>query len=111
MAVNPDRINEIMSDFQDKVAGIVRTSGLEHHTNTSSLSNIDSLKNQYLQTVMNAFTLPTTTEGELLSEMDAVVREIERVAKGNQKQKQPKSQQLEQQLTKERQQTLAHGTD
>ena len=83
MAVNPDRINEIMSDFQDKVAGIVRTSGLEHHTNTSSLSNIDSLKNQYLQTVMNAFTLPTTTEGELLSEMDAVVREIERVAKGN----------------------------
>ncbi len=85
MAVNPDRINEIMSDFQDKVAGIVRTSGLEHHTNTSSLSNIDSLKNQYLQTVMNAFTLPTTTEGELLSEMDAVVREIERVAKGQSK--------------------------
>lgn len=85
MAVNPDRVNEIMSDFQDKVAGIVRTSGLDHHTNTSSLSNIDSLKNQYLQTVMNAFVLPNTTEGELLSEMDAVVKEIERVAKGQAK--------------------------
>ena len=85
MAVNPDRVNEIMSEFQDKVAGIVRTSGLDHHSNTTSLSNIDSLKNQYLQTVMNAFTLPATTEGELLSEMDAVVKEIERMAKGQAK--------------------------
>ena len=85
MAVNPDRVNEIMSEFQDKVAGIVRTSGLDHHNNTTSLSSIDSLKNQYLSTVMNAFTLPATTEGELLSEMDAVVKEIERMAKGQAK--------------------------
>ena len=71
MAVNPDRVNQILADFQDRVSGIVRTSGLEHHSNTSNIADIDSLKNQYMTTVMNAFTLPATTEEELLAEMDA----------------------------------------
>ena len=34
---------------------------------------------------MNAFTLPATTEGELLAEMDAVIVEIEKLAKGKAK--------------------------
>ena len=65
-----------MSDFQDKVAGIVRNNGLDHHSNTSNNAEIDALKNQYLQTVMSAFLLPATTEGELLSEMDATLVDI-----------------------------------
>jgi hypothetical protein len=85
MAVNPDRVNQIMADFQDKVSGIVRTNGLEHHSNTSNLADIENLKTQYLNAVMNAFTLPATTEGELLAEMDAVIVEIERLAKGKAK--------------------------
>jgi hypothetical protein len=85
MAVNPDRVNQIMSDFQDKVAGIVRQTGLDHHSNTSNNAEIDALKNQYLQTVMSAFLLPATTEGELLSEMDATLVEITRMAKGKAK--------------------------
>ena len=85
MAVNPDRVNQIMSDFQDKVAGIVRNNGLDHHSNTSNNAEIDALKNQYLQTVMSAFLLPATTEGELLSEMDATLVEITRMAKGKAK--------------------------
>lgn len=85
MAVNPDRVNQILADFQDKVSGIVRTSGLEHHSNTSNIADIDSLKNQYMTTVMNAFTLPATTEGELLAEMDATIVEIKRLAKGKAK--------------------------
>ena len=82
MAVNPDRVNQIMADFQEKVTTIVRTSGLDHHTNTSNMGEIDSLKNQYLKTVMDSFLLPTTTEGELLSEMDATIGEITRLARG-----------------------------
>lgn len=82
MAVNPDRVNQIMADFQEKVTTIVRTSGLEHHSNTSNMGEIDTLKNQYLQTVMDSFLLPTTTEGELLSEMDATIGEIKRLARG-----------------------------
>jgi hypothetical protein len=74
-----------MSDFQDKVAGIVRQTGLDHHSNTSNNAEIDALKNQYLQTVMSAFLLPATTEGELLSEMDATLVEITRMAKGKAK--------------------------
>jgi hypothetical protein len=85
MAVNPERVNQIMADFQEKVSGIVRNTGLEHHSNTSNLAHIDSLKNQYLQTVMNAFILPATTEGELLSEMDATIGEITRLARGQAK--------------------------
>ena len=85
MAVNPERVNQIMSDFQDKVAGIVRNNGLDHHANTSNNSEIDGLKNQYLQTVMSAFTLSATTEAELLSEMDATLFEITRMAKGKAK--------------------------
>lgn len=85
MAVNPDRVNQILADFQDRVSGIVRTSGLEHHNNTSNIADIDSLKNQYMTTVMNAFTLPATTEGELLAEMDATIVEIQRLAKGKAK--------------------------
>ena len=85
MAVNPDRVNQILADFQDRVSGIVRTSGLEHHSNTSNIADIDSLKNQYMTTVMNAFTLPATTEEELLAEMDATIVEIQRLAKGKAK--------------------------
>ena len=85
MAVNPDRANQIMGDFQEKVKGIIRMNGLEHHANSSNLADIDSLKAQYLQTVMNVLTLPGTTEGQLLSEMDATIGEIIRVAKGKAK--------------------------
>jgi len=74
-----------MSDFQDKVSGIIRTNGLEHHSNTSNLASIESIKNQYLQTAMSAFTLPATTEGELLAEMDATLMEITRLAKAQAK--------------------------
>ena len=78
MAVNPDRVNEIMSDFQDKVAGIVRTSGLDHHSNTTK-SIRDRLTKESISSNSNERvpTLPATTEGELLSEMDAVVKEID----------------------------------
>lgn len=81
MAVNPDRVNEILADFHQKIEGIVRKNGLDHHGKSSALSSIDALKQDYVNTVMTTFTLPPTTEGELLSEMNATVVQIERLAR------------------------------
>ncbi len=81
MAVNPDRANEILADFHQKVEGTIRKNGLDHHGKSSALSSIDALKQDYVNTVMNTLTLPPTTEGELLSEMNATVVQIERLAR------------------------------
>lgn len=81
MAVNPDRVNEILADFHQKIEGIVRKNGLDHHGKSSALSSIDALKQDYVNTVMTTFTLPPTTEGELLAEMNATVVQIERLAR------------------------------
>ena len=81
MAVNPDRANEILADFHQKVEGIVHKNGLDHHGKSSALSSIEALKQDYVNTVMTTLTLPPTTEGELLSEMNATVVQIERLAR------------------------------
>lgn len=81
MAVNPEYANQLLSDFQEKVEGIVRTNGLEHHMGTANLSDIDSVKDMYIETVMNTFTLPHTTEGELQAEMNIALVEIKRMAR------------------------------
>ena len=81
MAVNPEYANQLLSDFQNEVEGIVRTSGLEHHMGTSNLADIDLVKDNYVQTVMNTFTLPTTSEGELKAEMNAAIMQIKSMAR------------------------------
>lgn len=81
MAVNPEYANQLLSDFQNEVEGIVRTSGLEHHMGTSNLAEIDLVKDNYVQTVMNTFTLPTTSEGELKAEMNAAIMQIKSMAR------------------------------
>jgi hypothetical protein len=86
MAVNPEYANQLLSDFQEQVEGIVRTNGLEHHMGTANLSDIDSVKDMYINTVMNTFTLPHTTEGELQSEMNVALVEIKKMARSRGKQ-------------------------
>ena len=81
MAVNPEYANQLLADFQEKVEGIVRTSGLEHHMNTSHLSDINAVKDNYVNTVMSTFTLPTVSEGELQAEMNVALVEITRMAR------------------------------
>lgn len=81
MAVNPEYANQLLSDFQDKVEGIIRTSGLEHHSGTTHLADIDAVKESYVQTVMNNFTLPHTSEGELQAEMNAALMQIKGMAR------------------------------
>ena len=86
MAVNPEYANQLLADFQEKVEGIVRTSGLEHHMNTSHLSDINAVKDNYVNTVMSTFTLPTVSEGELQAEMNVALVEITRMARQKGKQ-------------------------
>ena len=81
MAVNPDRANEILADFHQRVDGIVRKNGLDHHGKSSALASVDAMKNDYVNTVMTTLTLPVTSEGELLSEMNVAPVQIERLAK------------------------------
>jgi len=81
MAVNPDRANEILADFHQRVDGIVRKNGLDHHGKSSALASIEAMKADYVNTVMNTMTLPVTSEGELLSEMNVAIVQIERLAK------------------------------
>jgi len=81
MAVNPEYANQLLSDFQDKVEGIIRVNGLEHHLGTTNLPEIDAVKDNYINTVMTTFTLPQTSEGELQSEMNAATTEITRIAR------------------------------
>lgn len=81
MAVNPDRANEILADFHQRVEGIVRKNGLDHHGKSSALSSIEAVKGDYVNTVMNTMTLPVTSEGELLSEMNVALVQIERMAR------------------------------
>ena len=81
MAVNPDRANEILADFHQRVEGIVRKNGLDHHGKSSALSGIEAVKGDYVNTVMNTMTLPVTSEGELLSEMNVALVQIERMAR------------------------------
>lgn len=81
MAVNPEYANQLLSTFQEKVEGIIRVNGLEHHLGTTNLSDIDAVKDSYINTVMSTFTLPTTSEGELESEMNASLTEITSLAR------------------------------
>lgn len=81
MAVNPEYANQLLADFQSRIEGIVRTNGLEHHIGTSNLSDIDAVKQNYIDTVMNTFTLPTTTEGELEAEMNGAIVQITRMVR------------------------------
>lgn len=81
MAVNPEYANQLLSDFQTAVEGIVRTNGLEHHMGTTNLAQIDTVKDNYISTVMNTFTLPTTSEGELQAEMNAALMQIKSMAR------------------------------
>ena len=77
MAVNPDRANEILADFHQRVDGIVRKNGLDHHGKSSALASIEAMKSDYVNTVMTTLTLPVTSEGELLSEMNVALVQIE----------------------------------
>ena len=81
MAVNPEAANSILADFQEKVEGIVRRNGLEHHLGTTSLSEIDKIKDMTIERTMSIFTLPHVTEGELESEINMAIVQIERVAR------------------------------
>ena len=81
MAVNPDRANEILADFHQRVDGIVRKNGLDHHGKSNALASVDAMKNDYVNTVMSTLTLPVTSEGELLSEMNVALVQIERLTK------------------------------
>ena len=81
MAVNPDRANEILADFHQRVDGIVRKNGLDHHGKSNALASVDAMKNYYVNTVMTTLTLPVTSEGELLSEMNVALVQIERLTK------------------------------
>ena len=80
MAVNPDRANEILADFHQRVDGIVRKNGLDHHGKSSALASLEAIKQDYVNTVMTTFTLPPTSEGELMSEMNVALVQIERLA-------------------------------
>ena len=77
MAVNPDRVNEILSDFQDRVSGLIKKSGLEHHQGTTNLAEVESVKSSFTNKVMETFTFPTTTEGEIEAEMMAALDSVE----------------------------------
>ena len=81
MAVNPEYANQLLADFQNQVEGIVRTNGLEHHMGTTNLAQIDTIKDNYISTVMNTFTLPATSEGELQAEMNAALMQIKSTAR------------------------------
>jgi len=78
MAVNPDRVNQLLSDFQSKVEGLVRSSGLEHHMGTGNLAEVDTIRDDTVERTMTMFTLPHVTEGELKSEMNVAIVSIKR---------------------------------
>jgi len=81
MAVNPERANELLATFQERVDGIVRKNGLEHHLGTANLAEIDNVKDGFIQRTMSIFTLPHVTEGEIEAEMNVAIVQIEKLAR------------------------------
>ncbi len=80
MAVDVERVNDLLADYNERVTAAIQRNGLDAHMGTSILDPVQKLVNDYTNMVTEKFSSPDTTEGMLMSEGDAMVNQVEIVA-------------------------------
>lgn len=81
MAVAPERVSEILAQFNERVDSIVYANGLEHHKGTTALNPIQNIGERFKASAHANFTKPETTESMLYAAKDDAVSEIETIAR------------------------------
>mgnify|MGYP004413227619 FL=1 len=80
MGLSTERVNELLSDFNAKVHGLLKKHDLMTHKGTTMLDPIQKLVDDLNQKVMNNFTSPSTNEGMIESQIEMTLRLIEKEA-------------------------------
>lgn len=81
MAVNPERVNELLEDFHNRTETIVNKYNLGHHGKGTGVSAIESVKTDFVNNTMSTFTLPNVSEDQIIAEMNVAIVQIESLAK------------------------------
>ncbi len=80
MGLSTERVNELLSDFNARVNGILKKHDLSEHKGTSMLDPIQKLVDDLNSKIMNNFTNPSTTEGMIQSQIEMTLHLITKEA-------------------------------
>lgn len=81
MAVNPERINQLLEDFHNRSEALVDKYNLGHHGKGTALSAIEAVKADFVNATMATFSLPNVSEEQIIAEMNVAIVQIESLAK------------------------------